>query len=274
MEPLMHEPPRDQIYQPRLSPDASKLAMIVGRGNDDVWVYDLKQGLFDRLTSDGANYGMPEWTPDSARLAFSHNGTLYWQPADRSTEPAMLTDAAGAPGSWTPDGRTLIYTRQAIESGYDIWAFDTTARANRPVLENTFNERAPALSPDARLLAYASDASGRYEIYVQTFPEGRSRTRVSRDGGTEPRWAPDGRELFFRQGNTMMSMRVESGPPFPSPTALFTLASWTSSPARANYDVAADGRFVIVRSNETETAGREIRIVLNWAEQLKRLAPQ
>jgi hypothetical protein len=112
------------------------------------------------------------------------------------------------------------------------------------------------------------------EIYVQTYPEGRLRTRVSRDGGTEPRWARNGRELFFRQGNTMMTVRVESEPPVPSPTPLFTLSAWTSSPARTNYDVAPDGRFVIVRSNEAETAGTEIRLVLNWAEQLKRLAPK
>ena len=115
---------------------------------------------------------------------------------------------------------------------------------------------------------YRIGANG--DIYATTF-EG---LRVSRDGGTEPRWARRERELFFRQGDTMMAVRLESDPPFSTPSRLFTLSSWTSAPMRANYDVAPDGRFVIIRSNEAETVGTDIRVVLNWAQTLKRLAPK
>jgi serine/threonine-protein kinase len=269
-EPLMRTPPRDQVYQPRLSPDGRYLALLLARGNDDVWIYDLQDHLFDRLTS-GANHGMPEWTADGRHVTFSRAGApMSWRPADRSEPVAAFADVAGSPAGWSRDGQVLVFYDQRPGTGSDILVYERRAAASRPMLAGPHDERAPALSPDGRWLAFSSDESGRQEIYVHSFPPGRAAMRISRDGGTEPRWATDGRELFFRQGNTMMAARLESNSRFASPVALFTLESWSATPggSRANYDVAADGRFVIVRSNEAADAGTRIRVVLNWSVRL------
>jgi serine/threonine-protein kinase len=273
LDALMTNPPRDQVYQPRLSPDGRYLALIVARGNDEIWVYDMRDHVLERLAS-GANFGMPEWTHDSQRVSFSQAGApMSWRRADRSDAVTWFADVGGSPAGWSPDGRALIYYGQGPNTGTDVFLFERESRRVRPVLDSVHQERSPALSPDGRWLAFSSDESGRFEIYVQAFPSSRGRVRVSRGGGTEPRWARHGGELFFRQGNTMMAARRESDERFAPPVALFTLPSWVATPggSRANYDVDAAGRFVIVRSNEAADVGTRIRIVLNWTEQLKRL---
>ncbi len=130
----------------------------------------------------------------------------------------------------------------------------------------------PMLSPDGRWLAYTSNESGRFEVYVQPFPGAGARSRISRDGGTEPVWARNGKELFFRQGDSLMAVAMVNGAAVSGPQLLVsapTLRATTGG--RPNYDVTTDGqRFVMIR---LEPDGPRIQVVLNWADELRRRVP-
>jgi len=204
---------------------------------------------------------------------------LYSKAADLSGEAQSLltTPNTKIPGSWSPDGQTLVYYELTTSGTQrDIW---TLAIGSDPVsfLATTFNERAPRLSSDGHWLAYVSDQSGENRVYVQRFPEGGRIISVSTGRGTEPVWSRDGRELFYRNGNQMLVVEVHTGPAFAvgPPTLLFEGPYDTDPNAQANpnYDVSPDrADFLMVRSGG---AGRTLGliVVLNWFEELKRLVP-
>jgi Tol biopolymer transport system component len=138
-------------------------------------------------------------------------------------------------------------------------------------LETTFSEQHPWLSPDARWVAYTSNQSGRSEVYVQAFPGSSGRSQVSTDGGTEPVWARSGRELFYRVGDRMMAVAVESRSTFKAaaPRVLFTGRYASVAWGEANYDVSPDGRFLMLRS-EAQPPATELHLVVNWFAELQR----
>jgi hypothetical protein len=139
-----------------------------------------------------------------------------------------------------------------------------------------FNEGSPIFSPDGRWLAYISDASGRHEIYVQPYPGPGGRLQISTEGGTEPVWSRNGRELFYRSGDKMMAVEIDTRSSFSAgkPKSLFQ-GSYLPAPALlANYDVAPDGRhFLMLKPGGEEQAPTQVNLVLNWFEELKRLVP-
>jgi len=217
------------------------------------------------------------WTPDGTRITFvrANSRQILWQPSDRSAPENVLvtTERIPVPTSWSPDGRLLVFAEANPATGFDVWTLDVRTRQRAPLLQTRFNEMSPMVSPDGRWLLYTSDETGRPEVFIESFPPGRSRSQVSRDGGTEPLWAPNGREVFFRQLNTLMAATIADGPPPAKPAALFNLPSWQANMTRTNYDVTPDGRqFIVARSSEAETAGTRIHIILNWAQELRRLA--
>jgi hypothetical protein len=130
------------------------------------------------------------------------------------------------------------------------------------------------LSPNERWLAYVSDESGRYEVYVRSWPEGTSRMLISARGGTDPVWSSNGRELFYRNGEAMMAVPVETGVSFTAgtPELLFEGRFKLGVHGSLSYDVSADGRFLMIERSREETTDR-LHLVLNWFEELKRLAP-
>ena len=177
---------------------------------------------------------------------------------------------------WSPDGRYLIYTEVTPVAGSDIWYFQRKGGQGEyeraPFLKTVFDERSPDLSPDGRYLAYESNESGSNEIYIQPFPEGGSKRRVSTNGGGQPRWRSDGRELFFVQGNTLVAASVTLAPTFSVGSAkrLFQAEDafarrGSSTMGRAySYDVSADGqRFVLVEPLE-DASTPSIHVVQNW----------
>ena len=272
--PLIADEEPRLFRQPRLSPDGHQLAISVGGGNDDVWVYDLTREVLSRFTS-AANHIFPGWTPDGMRVVFfrSDSAQILWRPADRGgPEETILAGASEilVPHSWSPDGRVLLYTQTRPSTGWDIWALDLGDRTTRPILQTPFADTTPMLSPDGRWMAYTSDESGGSEIYVQPFPGDGRRSRISRDGGTEPLWAKKGNELFFRQGDRLMMVTVTSGGAQNRPQPLFDLPRWDGQSNRTNYDVTADGdRFVMVRTGGAEASEPRIHVVLNWLDQIK-----
>jgi hypothetical protein len=272
------------LTSPRLSPDGTRVVFQIRSetGDQDLWINDLESGLDRKLTETGAVNQYPIWTPNGEAVTFDGQDgdirELFFRPADLSRGVTMLhvTEGISIPGSWTPDGQTLVYYAVDSQGDRDIWMLPADGD---PVtfLATEFNERAPRLSPNGRWLAYISDQAGEDRVYVQAFPEGGPIHTISAGTSTEPVWSRDGRELFFRNGDQMWVVEVETGSEFNvgSSRLLFQgpYAHDDSGYGNPNYDVSEDGQhFLMVQSGEaTETPG--YRVVENWFEELKRLVP-
>ena len=257
---------------PRFSPDGRRMALGITdqTGAKDVWVLDVAQRTWSRLTTSGIN-NRPVWTPDGRRLVYSSNDDLWWIAADGSGRPESLLVANGNrfAGTVTPDGRAVVFQESASDrNGIRSMVFDS-APASRSVIPGTFGESAPALSPDGKWLAYQSDETGQMEVYVRPYPEPGARVSVSLHGGTEPVWAHSGRELFFRAGDSLMAAAVALSPAFEvtGRRLLFT-GSFVTGDIYREYDVAPDDQHFVMLSGG---AGRSTLIGLQHA--FDRLAP-
>ena len=201
--------PQRAYENPRLSPDGRRLAVRITEANIDLWVYELERRTLSRLTFDDGEDETPVWSPDGRWVTFAgdREGTrrLLRKPADGSGEEeelATLQEHVHAT-SLTPDGKVLAFeTGTGGEIG-DVWLVPTEGdRTPTALLSTPFNERGARFSPDGRWLAYASDETGRNEIYVQPFPGPGRKWQISPEGGEEPVWARNGRELFLPQRRT------------------------------------------------------------------------
>jgi Tol biopolymer transport system component len=280
-----------------LSPDGRRVAVSINNFETlelDLWIYEL-DGDGDRptrLSFGGFNIG-PVWTADGQRLIYAHaetradldNAELRLVPADNSSPPVGLAHVHGGfvrPSSISFDGTVLIGGQDRGDG--DIWRLLLGDLVSSPtnassatfdyLLETDFRERYATLSPDGRFLAYTSNESGVDEVYVVPYPGPGGKTKVSTNGGTQARWNPNGRELFYVNGTELMAVDIERSPVFRrlSQKVLF------ESPALANearYTVAPDGaRFLMTAQRAAGVEqGIELRIVQNWFEELKRLAP-
>ena len=289
-------PPRAYMY-PRISPDGTRVALDVRDQDNDIWVWDFARTMLTRLTFSPEIDVFPAWTPDSKRIAFSADqaggGVLSWQAADGTGQIESLTqpttDRGQTPGSFSPDGTSLVFREIVPKTGYDISVLAlATPRRATPLLQTPFTEYNPEVSPDGRWLAYESNESGQFEVYVRTFPDvAAGRWQVSTGGGKQPVWARNGRELFYLRlgaAGRIMAVPIQPGATFsfgnpqmvvdkpfggdPGSTAV-TLSGRT-------YDVSPDGRrFLLIKSpvpNDAAATG-QIVVVQHWDEELKRLAP-
>jgi len=267
-----------------LSPSEDRIAMSIHEaGQSAVWTYSLRDRTLSRLTFDGVQVTRPFWSPDGSAIAYVSDREsreqfrqLWIQPADGSGAPTLLVDAGKRMAqelTWSADGRSIAY-REGFDDGQtnrDIWILragaDTT---RRPIVATPANEENPKLSPDGRWLAYISNESGNHEVYVRPFPEGNGRWQVSLDGGREPLWARNGRELFFRDRlNNLVAVPILPGPGFRTgpPTKLFSTAGYFADGHATSYDVSPDGsRFLMIKQPTEET----LVVVLNWIEELRK----
>ena len=267
---------------PRLSPDGKRLAVTIGDERAHIWVYDLERDALTRLSGPDGN--VPIWTPDGERVTFKsgvETPEIVWQKADGGSTPEKLTSLTNYnsdPNSWSPDGKWLAFTDSDPKSGADIWLLSLEGeRKARPFLQTPASEAGGVFSLDGRWIAYDSNESGRREVYLQPFPGPGAKWQVSTEGGRQSVWARNGREIFYRSGDKMMAVEVQTEPSFrlSKPKMLFEgryegADGWFGY---ANYDVTADGqRFLMIRSEE-EPAPTRIRVVLNWAEELKAKVP-
>jgi Tol biopolymer transport system component len=267
-------PPR-AYRNPRLSPDGQRLAVTIDEGGSQEWLLDLGRTTLTRLTFDGKYNGGMAWTPDGKRLTFGSDRAgssrnLFWQLADGSggAEQLAKSEIDQIAGCWSPDGQTLAFAQLSQDSGFDLWTYRVADRKAQPFLQTRFSEVAPRFSPDGRWLAYTSDESGRYEIYVQPFPGPGGKWQVSTEGGTEPVWARNG-ELFYRYGGKFMVVETTTSPNFSAgnPRMLFE-EHYSTYQHTPSYDVTADGqRFLFL--NPGVAPQEEIRVVVNWQEELK-----
>jgi dipeptidyl aminopeptidase/acylaminoacyl peptidase len=275
---VLPAPPRAYVC-PRLSPDGRRLAVGLAGANAGLWLYDLARGTLTRL-AETVSFPFPIWTPDGKHVAFDSllggSWNLYWMPADGSGAVERLTTSENdqSPGSWSPDGQVLAFQQLDPTTGWDIWVLRLDGdREPRPFLQTPSNESAPMFSPDGRWLAYVSDESGRDEVYVRPFPGPGGKSQISTEGGTEPVWPRDGRELSYRNGDKMMAAAVQTKTGFAAAkpkllseghyeTGLYFFS--------ANYDVSPDGqRFLMIKASEQEPTATQINVVLNWFEDLR-----
>ncbi|MBI4479873.1 MAG: protein kinase [Acidobacteria bacterium] len=283
-------PPND-YSRPQLSPDGSKLALqLNGETISDIWIYDLTRDTLTRLTFEGNNI-IPVWSPDSKRVAFRSNkdgqSSIYWKLADGSGGEERLTSGEfqESPGSFSPDGRTLAFTRFDVKNGVGLWTLPLEGeRKPQVLLDSSFNEATPKISPDGRWLAYLSDESGRIEVYVRPFPGPGGMWQISTEGGAEAEWSPKGNELLFRTGaqrERLMAVDILAQAGFASGKPRVVIeGSYASGLALGNlvpfYSIARDGqRFLMIKDKEApkSTAPTQINVVLNWFEELKQKAP-
>ena len=270
--------PQKQIYMPSLSPDGQFVGVdgIEEATGEDVWIHGVARSTKTRLTLDPARDSRAIWSPDGKEIAFvsNRNGAygMFTISADGQTKPIVIDGkpVRGGPQAWSADGKYLVYDffwnlcwleRKPDRSGW----------ANSTCWQNAFPQGAGSFSPDGRFLAYCSGESGTSEVFVRPFPEGR-KVRISANGGAQPRWRRDGRELFWVEGETLMATSVSTTPTFSmgATTKLFSDVNLDWSWMLPAYDVSPDGqRFVL-----TEPSGAErnatIQVVQNWIAEFRR----
>ena len=265
---------RNYIW-PVLSPDGTQVAVIIGEGGDQsIWIYDRQRRTRTRLSSTEGGQ-TPLWTPDGTRVAFRRSRSVYSTPADGSGEAEALfttRDFPFGPSSWSPDGQTLAFVEVNPATGADIWVWPGEGDPV-PVMTSDAEERFAQFSPGGRWLAYGSDETGRDEVYVQAYPGPGRRVPISTDGGTEPLWSADGRELFYRNGDRMMVVVVETQPGFKAdtPRVLFE-GRYSSYEPGLTYGVSPDGQgFLMMQA--AEHSRLSLNIVQNWHQELLERVP-
>ncbi|MFI5214650.1 MAG: hypothetical protein ACHQU8_08945, partial [Gemmatimonadales bacterium] len=267
------------LSAPRFSPDGRRIALssVEGRSTD-IRLYDLQRQTLSRLTFEGNNF-FPEWTPDGRRVSFysiqrpgAQGADLYWAAADGSGGAQVLLSAPSnqTEMAWAPGGRSLVFRQLSTAGKAELWVLPADSpRTPRPYLQGAFNYGSPAVSPDGHWVAYVSDESSRTEIYVRSFPEPAGRWQISVNGGSSPRWAHSGRELYYRSGDSLVSVGVTTRPTFTvgQRKVLFARPYLTLA-AHAMYDVSPDDRrFVMVREGSDRPG---LVVALNWFDELKR----
>ncbi|MGK2962584.1 MAG: protein kinase domain-containing protein [Gemmatimonadaceae bacterium] len=263
-----------------VSPDGTRLAVAIARdGKTEVWVKVLDDGPLTQVSSEGTYSYRTAWTPDSRSILFvsdrSGRSALYQVDADgRSPATPLLAHPRGVDeGALSRDGRWLV-VRVGSGGGRDIYARRLTGDTSlSAVITSEFEEYSPEVSPDGRWIVYGSNQSRRTEVYVRPFPDaGGGRWQISRDGGSEPLWSPNGRELFYRNGRgDLVVVEFVSQPTFrvTAERVLFSARDYLSDNRHGNYAVSPDGRsFYFVRSLPG-TPSRLV-VVLNWFEELRK----
>jgi Tol biopolymer transport system component len=255
-----------------------------GTGLAGVWVVDTRDGTRTRASSSTLDSYSPVWSPDGSRLAF-RNGSPPSSPSGisqmviRSLAGGGLeklaspgSDALQTPMSWSPDGRFLLYEVGPGRSTHLI-ALPLAGGATLPLALSQGHDDEGAFSPDGRLIAYVSDESGQREVYVAAFPGPSGKWQVSQNGGTEPRWRADGRELFFfAPDNRLMAAQVQIGDGSFQVGAIVPLFQSRTMGWGWRYDVSKDGQQFLVDTAlpDDSSTSSEITLILNWPELLKK----
>jgi serine/threonine-protein kinase len=280
-------PPGDYIL-PRVSPDGLRVALDVGGPDRNIWIWDIRRKLLERVTLNPAEDGWPRWSPDGRWLFFASTRdglvpNIYRQAADGSAgaERVIVSERLHHATGFAPDGKLLI-TERAPDNGLsDVMAYSFDTRRIEPVINTESDQGAGAVSPDGRWISYESIESGQIEVYVRPYPKtDGGKWKVSRNGGRQAAWSRDARELFYRDyGGALIAVPVPPGPRFlpgEQRTILPAQTTYAGSGAAITsrtYDVSPDGsRFLMIRIGNDNRQSSLI-VVQNWHEELKRLVP-
>jgi eukaryotic-like serine/threonine-protein kinase len=266
-----------------LSPDGTRAALsIVAEPSDerDIWVRDLGRGVSSRLTFEPGDELAPAWSPDGRRVAYAGYRGDTMRCYVRSAWGGGTEDSLGftpgffeAPFGWSGAANVITIAHINNFNRWDIWALPPEGRTPpRPLVQSPFNEGGGQISPDGRWLAYASDESGRFEIYVVPYPGPGPKMQVTTAGGQAPLWRRDGKELLFQTNQGISSADVHAGATFDvgAPKALFAIEFTASAYRGYRWAVSGDGqRFLVNTPSGTAAAGRFV-VVTNWTAELRR----
>jgi Tol biopolymer transport system component len=265
-----------------LSPDDRRVveSRLDSQGSSDLWV--VEQARETRFTFDPANDANPIWSPDGNRIAFnsSRSGSidLYLKPASGAGNEELLFKSNNNPKGaldWSSDGRFILYGELDPKTNVDLWVLPLFGD-QKPisVLQTTFTETQGRFSPDGRWIAYASNESGTFQVYVQSFPPSGGKWMISTNGGYQPRWRRDGKELFYLAADRKLMVvdvkedanKFEAG----SPRALFEMRVSVGFTTVSSYEITRDGQGVLVNTPGEESSPSPLTVVMNWTAGLKR----
>jgi serine/threonine-protein kinase len=276
------EAPPGFYVDPTLSPDGRHLALAPNYGtHQDIWVTDLARGTWTRATVNPRLDSAPVWRPDDpAAILFSMGRgghqvfDLFSVPADGSRAPELVYESNyyKYPNSSSAAARLVAFTEIRPDTKADVWLLDLGGKpVARPFLRSPFWEGSAALSPDGAWLAYESDESGRREVYVRAVNGAAGRWQISSGGGDKPRWWRDESKIVYRSGRRMMAARVSANPSFAvgESRVLFEGDFEVGGPATPNYDIAPDGRRLVMIEPSPEQAPSHIVVVDNWFAELR-----
>jgi serine/threonine protein kinase len=270
-----------------LSPDGKRVAVSrTVNGNKGVWLVDTARGVPTPFTFDASLDTYPLWSPDGSRIVFASTKkgglNLYWKLSSGAGADELLleSDQPKSPTDWSSDGRFLLFTSAGTQTGSDLWILPVSGDKKPPFsfLKTPFQESDGQFSPDGKWIAYQSNESGRYEIYVQPFPGPGGKFRISSNGGGQPRWNKNGKEIFYVSLDSKMiaapvklssdGQSLEPG----TPAALFPVRI-VGGPVQAGYRqqfaVSADGQRFLVNLEAGEAATSPITLIYNWKPQGK-----
>jgi Tol biopolymer transport system component len=270
-----------------LSPDGRRILTARSRrGGSDLWLLDVERGTSSRFTDAGRNaHNYPVWSPDGATIVFytglAHRSLFFKEAGGAGSEQLIIASPAlWIPFNWSRDGRFILYGEVAPGTGLDLWVLPVTREGRpaadakaRPYLRTPFYESQGCFSPQTnpRWIAYVSDESGRYEIYIDTFPERRRKSPISTGGGLYPAWDPGGRELYYVSPDfKLMAVSLKLGADSVEPSApreLFPLPAVDTG--FSPYDVAPDGERFLVRATPQQQAAEPLTVIVNWPALLK-----
>ena len=279
--------PADTYLSPRVSPDGRRLLLSRQAKTRSLWLAEPARGVMSPITGDEGDQYWAIWTPDGGNIVFNstqggeRTTNIWMQPVDRSAPPTRLTTEPfhQPPQDMTRDGRTLLFVGAiGANANFDISVLHLdNGPTTAPLIDTSAQEIKPALSPDDRWLAYASNVTGRLEVYVQPFPDLGATIRVSPNGGTEPIWSPSGDRLYYRSqnGRRVFAVDVISGDPlrFGSEELLFEGSFEPGVTWGSKWDIHPDGEKFLMLQAEYPDPPEGIRVIVNWFEELERLVP-
>ena len=279
------------FFSPRLSPNGSRIAVTRYDAQTKIWIYDVVRGVPSQLSQEILSQNSPVWNPDGSRIAFSGalpssvTEQIWVINADLGSNPVLLfeSDDSIHPESWSPDGKFISFAHSGVAS--DILIYDIESETQKPFLATRADEFQSTFSPDGKWLAYTSDATGRYEVYVRPFPGPGGEYLVSVDGGVSPVWSKDTETLYFKDlDDVIFSVEVILNPlpVFGTLRKVYEGEAFAPAPVFGQnwgpFDVDQENsRFLMMMNAELDSAGGggrdQIRFVVNWFEELKQLVP-
>jgi eukaryotic-like serine/threonine-protein kinase len=276
---------RRAYRDPSISPDGKRVAgqIFDETGLGDLWILELDRNVESRFTFQPAWRVNPIWSPDGSRIAYASNrdrgpAQLFVKRSDGTGQEERLLKTAhqSVPTDWTADGRFIVYEDHDPQTGKrDLWMLPTSGdRQPFAYLQTPFDEFQGQVSPDGKWMAYGSDESGRWEIYVQPIPATAGKWQISNAGGTQPRWRGDGREIFYLALDkkiTSVDVRLGPRPEFGAPRALFPVRVVQNAANSDEFLATPDGRrFLAAASTSAGLGPQAFKVLLNWPAGLRK----
>ena len=268
------------LYAVELSPDGTLAVVVIGdleSGNGDLWILELERGLLTRFTSDEGNQYAPLWSPDGSEIIYTQADAGTFRLVRKAVESSgagdvlLESDHNNLVTGWGPDGQSLLLTAQREETGWDLLVLELDGEPEtKEIVVTEFTEGVGRLSPDGSWILYQSDASGRFEIYVQPYPGPGRVLRASTAGGLWPRWSADGTEIYYQDfAGILMAVPVRSAGSGLTLAPAVELFSGPSIGDGGQYEVAVDGRLLVIEP-VAEHRPEPVTVLMNWPAVLDR----